>query len=247
MVWEHYFIYMLLPIQAYACETVSLYSRIHIDDIQLESLSDECEQHFCQVLFLQFSPTTWTIGKAIPFHAKKIYQELGFGLGLNTMQGREAKHAKLAAYVKNTTRGNRLRWMQVFRHDFMETIWLREKHPGHVNYRRKVVVGEVPKPLEKDKFIPSQIANDNFCGCGFPKLSDVSPWEICSSELFKVVKLSCQKGSIHEKIPPDAWLKAKVTWQPQRNSFCIPIGYHGIMLYLQLHYHRKPHVQALFT
>lgn len=49
-------------------------------------------------------------------------------LGLHSMQGREAKYAKLACYAKNTTKGRRLRWWQIFKHEFMELIWLKEKH-----------------------------------------------------------------------------------------------------------------------
>lgn len=86
------------------------------------------------------SPTTWTIGKAIPLYTMKIHQDLGFGLGLNSTQGREAKHSKLASYVKNTTKGKRLRWRQVFKHDFMETIWLKEKNPRHITYRRGMLL-----------------------------------------------------------------------------------------------------------
>ena len=147
------------------------------------------------------SPTTWTIRKAIPFYTMKIHQDLGFGLGLNSTQGREAKHSKLASYVKNTTKGKRLRWRQVFKHDFMETIWLKEKNPWQITYRRGNVVEEQePKATEKDKFIPSHCEKDTFCDCRLPKPSDLSNCEVCISEMFNWVKSSCQKGSIDGKI-----------------------------------------------
>ena len=57
------------------------------------------------MLFLNdVNPTVWTLGLgyAIPHHTKQLFEELGYGLGLNSMQGCEAKHVKLAMYIKNT-------------------------------------------------------------------------------------------------------------------------------------------------
>ena len=57
----------------------------------------------CQQFFnANITPTVWTVGVAIPYHTSKLHQKLGYGLGLNSMQGREATHVKLAKYVENT-------------------------------------------------------------------------------------------------------------------------------------------------
>jgi hypothetical protein len=48
------------------------------------------------VMFYKGGPTAWTIGYAIPYYTEQMYKELGYGLGLNTTQGREAKHTKKA-------------------------------------------------------------------------------------------------------------------------------------------------------
>ena len=53
-------------------------------------------------LFLTSTPTTWTIGHIFPSHAKVIHQRLGMGLGINTMEGRDAKHVTLAKFTHNT-------------------------------------------------------------------------------------------------------------------------------------------------
>lgn len=45
--------------------------------------------------------TVWTIAVAIPYNTGKLLEKLGYGLGLNSMQGREAKHIKLELYVQN--------------------------------------------------------------------------------------------------------------------------------------------------
>ena len=69
--------------------SVALYSRVHINASDLISLKEHSEQYFnCQSLLLSScKPTTWTIGKAVPYHTSQLYSDLGFGLGLNSMQG----------------------------------------------------------------------------------------------------------------------------------------------------------------
>ena len=76
------------------------------------------------LLFLKgVNPTVWTLGYAIPNHTKKLYEEIGHGLGLNSMQGHEAKHVKLAMYIKNTYNlKKKSRWPTVFRHEYVSLI-----------------------------------------------------------------------------------------------------------------------------
>ena len=78
----------------------------------------------------------WTVGVAIPYHASKLHQKLGYGLGLNSMQSREAKHVKLSKYVENTCSARKsLRWWTLFRHEFFCMVSLREKDPYSIAYR----------------------------------------------------------------------------------------------------------------
>ena len=58
-----------------------------------------------------------------PHHAKHLFHKLGFGLGINTMEGREQKHQQITKYSKNTTHQNR--WADIFRHEYMQLIYLR--------------------------------------------------------------------------------------------------------------------------
>ena len=44
------------------------------------------------------------------------------GLGLNSMEGREAKHISIAKYAANTIHA--CRWEQVFHHEYISLIWL---------------------------------------------------------------------------------------------------------------------------
>jgi len=182
--------------------SVALYSRVHITQAELDILDRECELYFnCQVMLLgSVSPTTWTIGKAVPYYNNELYKELGFGLGLNSMQGREAKHTRLACYTQNTTRGKHLRWWQVFKHEFMETIWLRLKQPEEIRYRRGCIIdNEAPQPVkQKEQYIPPWCDTATNCCCGLPMIS--TECEICDSKIFQLAKKSCLNGRLESEL-----------------------------------------------
>ena len=68
---------------------------------QVQSLSQVCSNYFrATALFLKSTPTSWTIGHVVPVHAQQLQETLGLGLGINTMEGREAKHVTLAKFTK---------------------------------------------------------------------------------------------------------------------------------------------------
>jgi len=71
-------------------------------------------------IFLSATPTSWTIDHIVPAHARQIHQSLGMGFGVNTMQGREAKHIALDKFTRNTQFSNR--WLQVFRHEYVSGL-----------------------------------------------------------------------------------------------------------------------------
>lgn len=72
---------------------------------------------------------------SIPPHTKLLYVcKFGFALGLDSMQGREAKHVKLAKYAENTCNVRKsTRWWTVFHHEFVSLWWLREMYPFSVS------------------------------------------------------------------------------------------------------------------
>ncbi|XP_044166326.1 uncharacterized protein LOC114964196 [Acropora millepora] len=116
----------------------SIYSRVEVSIEQVENLKVLCQQFFnaSNLLPTDITPTVWTVGVAIPYQTSKLHQKLGYGLGLNSMQGREAKHVKFAKYVENTCNARKsLRWWTVFRHEFVCMIWLREQDPYSIAYR----------------------------------------------------------------------------------------------------------------
>ena len=58
-------------------------------------------------LFNKLSPSSWTLYCATPVHAKLCIQNYHFGLGSNTMEGREQKYQHIAKYAKSTPFQNR--------------------------------------------------------------------------------------------------------------------------------------------
>ena len=53
----------------------------------------------------KITPTIWTVAYVTPYHTSKLYSTFGHGLGLNSMQGREAKDMKLGQHIVNTCNG----------------------------------------------------------------------------------------------------------------------------------------------
>lgn len=77
----------------------------------------------------------WTLGYAIPDHTNQLLEKIGFGLGLNSMQGREPKNVKLAKYVQNTCE-EKDEVVGCVPHEFVCPLWLSEMDPYSVSYRQ---------------------------------------------------------------------------------------------------------------
>ena len=153
----------ILHVHSYLClclrDCVALFSRVNITDEELTKLRELCF-HFCQGyrLFFHINPTIWTLGYVVPTHAEQMKSKYGLGLGLNSMEGREAKHIAISRYSKNTTYQHR--WNQIFLHEYISLIWLREK--GY-NTHGTVV-------SKSTSYIPARVtSNPEFCYCGLKK------------------------------------------------------------------------------
>ncbi|XP_064651552.1 uncharacterized protein LOC135502540 isoform X1 [Lineus longissimus] len=108
-------------------EAVALFSKTKFSECDLVRLRHVCKMyHAAHALFLTgVSLTTWHIGYAVPYHATIIYHKFGVGLGLNSMQGREAKHQQIDMYQKFTTAQNK--WALTFKHEYVQLFWLKEQ------------------------------------------------------------------------------------------------------------------------
>ena len=121
---ERTYIYILAYICLCLKDAVSLFSRLDISDNEIRDLSEHCTNYFCaNALFFNVNPTVWTVGFIVPAHTQ--HMKGTYGLGLNSMEGREAKHMFVAKYSKNTNYQNR--WEQVFQHEFLSYMAKRER------------------------------------------------------------------------------------------------------------------------
>lgn len=125
----------------------------------------------------RISPSFWTLCNATPVHARICVEKYNLGLGCNTMEGREQKHQMISKYCNNTTFQNR--WPAIFRHEFIQLIYLRENGYDQVNYTQR-----------SEPYIPS---NDDSCLQCFGKTIVLDrKCKLCSSvyqtEIDQVIK-----------------------------------------------------------
>lgn len=169
-------------------DAVSVFSRISdMEEGLLAKLENDCTHFFnAASLFVKVTVSVWTLGYVVPVHAKLMFNKFKTGLGLNTMQGREAKHQRLAALSKNTT--YKRRWHQIFRHEYMCLVWLRQQNPHNDNYCKS-----------KFKYVPARCITDSFCYSGLPK-DGMKECQICSSDITKEIRKSVEGGCITKQM-----------------------------------------------
>lgn len=117
-------------IHAFLCfclrDAVSLFSRKNITDEQVSMLKHYCSNFVCgYALFFTVNPIIWTLVHVVPAHTLEIKRKYGLGVGISSMEGREAKHIAISRYCKNTAYLHL--WEQIFRHEYFSLIWFREK------------------------------------------------------------------------------------------------------------------------
>lgn len=181
-------IYVLHYIANKLSKAASLFSRIQTCKEELVSLEKLCNSYFvANCLFVRESLTVWTIGKVLPYHAKLIFDKWGVGLGINTMQGREAKHQQIIKYLSHSPAlEGSLKWSYVMKHEFAELMWLPTLDHGIDTYRRRSTTKSVPK---SEMILPPR--NSNTCiNCVAPSVSG-QKCVICSSTMYSWVEKSC--------------------------------------------------------
>ena len=141
----------------------------------------------CVLLLKSITPTLWTVGYAIPRHLQILFDRYGMGLGLNSMQGREAKHVRLSQFAKHSTKSTR--WSMVLRHDYISNVWVRKHEPARLLYTKY-----------KAHYIPNEAELETFCYCGFPVKEDIDSCSICSSSIYKTVQETAAAGSLTNEI-----------------------------------------------
>ena len=175
---------------------VSYFNRLSLTDEELQSLQTCCTNFFrVHALYLAAKLTTWTIGHVVPAHARELHQSLGVGLGMNTMEGREAKHVVLAKFVHNTHVSDR--WRQVFKHEFISLIWLPENGCDTRAYK-----------YSGGDYIPKRCGTPEFCHCGEKKDVHKNKCNFCSDPMQAILAHSVKNRKI-----VDAARELWVEWQ----------------------------------
>ena len=125
----------------------------------------------------------------VPAHTLEIKRKYGLGVGISSMEGREAKHIAISRYCKNTAYLHL--WEQIFRHEYISLIWFREKgyNINNANIRcnsRKL--SNIPKLTAE---------NDKYCQCGLEKMtSSDDQCRFCSHDFREKIKVSIAKSKV---------------------------------------------------
>ena len=92
-------------------------------------------------------------------------------------------HAFIFKYSKNTMFYSR--WQQIFLHEFVSLVWLREKGYNCCNANSSTL-----------SYIPKQVNNSDpaVCYCGFEKDVSDEKCRFCPSDLRTRIEASVQKG-----------------------------------------------------
>ena len=166
-------------------DSVSRFSRVTVDETVVGELSESCRKYFNgSAMFLnKVTPTVWTIEYAVPYHVGLLYQTFSLGLGINTMQGREAKHVRISQYSNHATLSTR--WRLVMRHDYITAVWLRKLEPFTSSYHKCT-----------DVYVPKSTELPHICYCGLEKPVSSAKCNFCSSELYQSIAASSAAGKL---------------------------------------------------
>ena len=143
------------------------------EDIQKMKIVADNLFKACALFDARIIPSLWCFTNAGPCHASYLFHKLQLGLGINTMEGREQKHQMIGKYALNSTYQNR--WEYIFRHEYIQLIYLRENGFDNARYRKR-----------KTKYIPDMPETGHCISCTLKLAEDCCV--LCDSVEFKKVK-----------------------------------------------------------
>lgn len=164
-------------------DCAAIFSMYYLNEENLAKLHQLSHDYFTAVaLFGHVSSTVWSIGHLVYPHSKKMFDKFGVGLGINTMQGQEAKHVQISSYVRNSL--YKKRWSQVFRHDFISKLWLPIQQPSLLVFHQSNYT-----------LIPTRVSKDlqHYCYCGMSKDADAKHCFFCGHCLMKEIKVTIRE------------------------------------------------------
>ena len=111
-----------------------------------------------------------------------MHQKLAMGLGINTMEGKEAKHVNLAKFTQNTQFSNRCSQFMSMSHCF--------------GYGRMGVMKLCTKPHAVGLYVPKRCNTSQFCYCGEPKQVAEKQCTFCCDPLRDIISKCVVEGKI---------------------------------------------------
>ena len=178
----HVFAYICLQLR----QIVSIVCRVVNITLQdIAQLKQYCLNMFraCCLFTNSISPTIWCIGHVIPAHAMDVFNKYQLGLNCVSMEGRESKHITIGRYSQNTNFSGR--WGQIFSHEFVQLIWLREK--GFY---------EEENLQHKQTYIPKRVSNEESCFCGLEIGPQQQKCHYCSHQYMDQIDKSVKLGKL---------------------------------------------------
>ena len=142
------------------------------DDLDVDDMITTGRHLFtaCALYDGSVSPSLWCFALVAPVHCKELLSKLNLGLGSNTMEGREQKHQQIGKYAHNTT--VQQRWSYIFRHEFIQLIYLREQGFDTLRYRKRNTK-YIPELLEGHCKCSLALFNSNCIICDSPEMHGV--------------------------------------------------------------------------
>ena len=134
----------------------------------------------CALHESNISPSMWCFSVVAPVHSEDTLKKLNLGLGVFTMEGREQKHQQIKKYAHNST--VQQRWSYIFRHEFIQLIYLRENGFDLKCYRKR-----------DTSYLPD-VSNGN-CDCSL-KLKNDGKCSICDSQIMIEIEDNIRKKFI---------------------------------------------------
>ncbi len=163
----------------------AMLGQVHVQEDYADTLKQKCRQYYIiKSLLGEAKLSDWTLAYAVPHHATEIYGTYNAGYGLISMQGREAKHQRVKAYIQKTKR-DVTTWPKAFKHEYISTVYLPLERCDPRDFTSK-------QQRKSEKFV-RQLDGDQ-CKCGFTLVNQKCP--SCTSPYMEQVKLSCAQKAI---------------------------------------------------
>ena len=128
------------------------------------------------------TPTIWTLAYVASVHSDQMLTTFGYGLGLNTAQGREGKVLIARRFFANSLPNER--WRMLFVHEFMTSVWLRQYDPQHDDYHGG-----------HQKYRPKGVENGKCCHCGAQR-GPCPQCEFCADNFHELVEKTLATGEM---------------------------------------------------